>query len=221
MTQMSQNFSSFVILGGGQHAYLIHSLAAKQEINIIGWMDEAGLTRFKESSDFIHLIKDSDYLELSSKGVGLIPGIASHKLWAKRSDLLKRLIDSSNSTPNIFDTRALVSDKVQLGQGNQFLGNCFIQSFVQIGDWSIFNSGSIVEHDSIIGDYVHIAPGVTVCGGVTIGSGSYIGAGSTILEGVTIGENVLIGAGSLVIKDVESGVIQYGVPSSRRGRNYD
>jgi len=221
MTQTSQESPSFMILGGGQHAYLINSLATKQGLKIHGWIDRSSQTRFIKSKTFLHLVCDEDYRELSAQGIGLISGIASHKLWGKRSELLRFLTDSSQTSPNIIDERAMISEDVKMGIGNQLLGNCFIQNFTQIGNWSIVNSGSTVEHDSIIGDFVHVAPGVTVCGGVTIGSGSYIGAGSTIIEGVIIGENTVIGAGSLVIKDVAAGEIQFGTPSSNKGSNYD
>ena len=221
MTQTSQDFPSFMILGGGQHAYLIKSLATKQGLKILGWIDRSSQTRFAESRDFLHLVKDEDYIELSAQGIGLIPGIASQKLWRKRSELLKTLTNPRHMSPNIVDHRAMISEDVKLGIGNQFLGNCFVQSFSQIGNWSIINSGSIVEHDSIVGDFVHIAPGATICGGVILGSGSYIGAGSTIIEGVTVGENAVVGAGSLVLKDVAAGEIQFGAPSSNKGSNYD
>ena len=220
MTQTPHEFASFMILGGGQHAYLINSLADKQGLKIIGWLDQSGQTKFSESGGFSHLTKDSDYLELSERGVGLLPGIASYKLWKKRTELINLLVKSPHYTPDIIDERASISKEVQRGTGNQFIGNCFIQDSVQIGNWSIFNSGSIVEHDAVIGDFVHIAPGTVVCGGVTIGNGSYIGAGSTIIEGVAIGENVLIGAGSLVLRDVAAGEIQYGAPSKGKG-NYN
>jgi len=221
MNQISQEPPSFIILGGGQHAYLINSVATKQGLEILGWIDRSNQTLFKESKDFLHLVNDEDYTKLSTQGVGLIPGIASHKLWAKRSKLLKALADPSHISPNVIGGQAMISEDAQVGTGNQFLGNCFIQSFTQIGSWSIINSGATVEHDSIIGDFVHVAPGATICGGVTIGSGSYIGAGSTIIEGITIGENAVIGAGSLVLKDVAPGEIQFGVPSSNKGSNYD
>jgi len=221
MKQIPQESPSFMILGGGQHAYLIYSLATKQGLRILGWIDPSNQTRFRESKDFLHLVTDGDYAELSTQGVGLIPGMASHKLWGKRSKLLSSLTDPSHPSPNIVDERAMISEDVQMGAGNQLLGNCFIQSFTQIGNWSIINSGSTVEHDSILGDFVHVAPGATICGGVILGSGSYIGAGSTIIEGITIGENAVIGAGSLVMKDVAAGEIQFGVPSSNRGNNYD
>ena len=221
MNQISPEIPSFMMLGGGQHAYLINSLATKQGLKILGWIDRSSQTQFKESKDFLHLLNDEDYKKLSAQGVGLIPGIASHKLWRRRSKLLEALADPSLTSPNIIDGRAMISEEVRLGTGNQLLGNCFIQSFTQIGNWSIINSGTTVEHDSIIGDFVHIAPGATICGGVNVGSGSYIGAGSTIIEGVTIGENVVIGAGSLVLKDVAADEIQFGMPSTNKGINYD
>ena len=221
MTQTSQDFPSYMILGGGQHAYLVNSLATKQGLKILGWIDHSSQTRFTKSKDFLHLKNDEDYMELSAQGIGLIPGIASHKLWGRRSELLKALANPNHMSPNILDQRAMVAEDVQLGIGNQFLGNCFVQSFSRIGNWSIINSGSIVEHDSVVGDFVHIAPGATICGGVVLESGSYIGAGSTIIEGITIGENAVVGAGSLVLKDVAPGEIQFGVPSAKKGSNYD
>ena len=221
MMEIPQRLSSFMILGGGQHAFLINSLAGKQGLEILGWIDRSSQSQFVESQDFLHLIDDVDYEALSAKGIGLIPGIASYKLWSRRSELLRTLTNPNHTSPNIEDGRALISEHVKMGKGNQVLGNCFVQSFTRIGVWSIINSGSIVEHDSMIGDFVHIAPGATICGGVVIGSGSYIGAGTTIIEGVTIGENVVVGAGSLVLRDIEAGEIQYGTPSSNRGNVYD
>ena len=80
----------------------------------------------------------------------MLPGIASHKLWARRRNLIEEFSSNSYATPNIVDGNALVSDNVHLGQGLQILGNCFIQSFVKIGNWSVINSGSVVEHDAVI-----------------------------------------------------------------------
>jgi sugar O-acyltransferase (sialic acid O-acetyltransferase NeuD family) len=221
MHQAPQEFSSFVIFGGGQHAYLINALANKQGLKIIGWIDKSAVSKFKSSKDFLHFTHDSDYLDLRAKGVGMLPGIASHKLWARRRDLIEEFSSNSYITPKILDGNASISDNVHLGQGVQILGNCFIQSFVEIGNWSVINSGSTVEHDAVIGDSVHIAPGVTICGGVSIGAGSYVGAGSTVIEGVTIGENVLIGAGSLVLKDVPGNEIHFGTPSTYKGSNHE
>lgn len=221
MTPTSQDNSSYLILGGGQHAYLMNSLAKKQGLRIIGWVDMSADSRFMESEDFLHVVDDSNYIDFAKKGVGLIPGIASHKLWKKRSGLLKALVNPAHFSPNIVDERALISEDVQMGAGNQIIGNAFIQSFTRIGNWSIINSGSIVEHDSFIGDHVHVAPGVNICGGVKIGHGSFIGAGSTIIEGVTIGDQAVIGAGSLVLSDVPAGEVHFGSPSSNKGKNYD
>lgn len=221
MNQAPQEFSSFVIFGGGQHAYLVNALATKQGLKILGWIDKSAISKFKYSKDFFHLTDDSDYLDLRAKGVGMLPGMASHKLWTRRKNLIHEFSSNSFTTPSIIDKNALISDEVQIGQGAQLLGNCFIQSFAKIGDWSIINSGSLIEHDSVIGDSVHIAPSVTICGGVSIGAGSYVGTGSTVVEGVTIGENVLIGAGSLVLKDVPGNEIHFGTPSAYKGNNHE
>lgn len=215
--QTSQEPSSFLILGGGQHAFLIAGLAAKQGLVVSGWVDKPNPSKFVESSTLVHYKDDSEVFGLFAQGVGLIPGIASHKLWKRRRELLTQLKISPKLYPNISDARAMISETTKLGFGNQLIGNCFVQDFTQIGNWSIINSGSVIEHDSHVGDYVHIAPGVTICGGVSIGSGSFIGAGSTIVEGVTIGKNVLIGAGSLVLKDVPEGELQFGIPSVKKG----
>lgn len=210
-----------MILGGGQHASLVNILANRQALKVVGWIDKSTNSKFQASKDFLHLTEESDYLKYADTGVGIIPGIASHKFWTRRNVLLEQFSDISRNNPNIIDSRAIISDDVQLGQGIQFIGTCFIQNFAQIGNWSIINSGSIIEHDSKIGDFVHVAPGVTVCGGVSIGSGSYIGAGSTIVEGVSIGQGVLIGAGSLVLKDVPDGDTQYGAPSKPKGNMHE
>jgi UDP-3-O-[3-hydroxymyristoyl] glucosamine N-acyltransferase len=147
MTPISQEISSYLILGGGQHAYLINSLANKQGLRIIGWIDMSSDSRFVESEDFLHIVDDSSYINFANNGVGLIPGIASYKLWKKRSELLNTLVNPALSSPNIVDERAQISEHVQLGIGNQIIGNAFIQSFARIGNWTIINSGSIVEHD--------------------------------------------------------------------------
>lgn len=216
MNQALNNRSPAVMLGGGQHARLIKGIAEKQDLIFIGWIDNSNESCFVESSHLTHFNDEFDHASLSSENVSLVAGIASQKLWAKRTSLLQNLASHYRMHPNIIDIRATVSDSLKFNQGIQVVGNSFIQSYVQVGMWSLVNTGSIIEHDSNIGDFVHIAPGVTVCGGVTIGKGTFVGAGSTIVEGVNIGENVLIGAGSLVLKDVPSGDIQYGSPSLSR-----
>jgi sugar O-acyltransferase (sialic acid O-acetyltransferase NeuD family) len=120
----------------------------------------------------------------------------------------------TNKEPiNIIHNKSNISNKVNLGYGNLFMANSFVNVNCHIGDCVIINTGAIIEHDCIIGNFSQISPNSTICGYVKINNFCFISAGSTIIPKIVIGENSIVAAGSVVIKDVTSNVMVAGVPS--------
>lgn len=113
---------------------------------------------------------------------------------------------------NAIHSSSIMSNYVQLGEGNMILHGAIVQAQTKIGNHVIVNTAASVDHDCELGDYVHIAPRAVLCGRVRVGEGVLIGAGAVILPGIRIGAWATVGAGAVVTKDVREGVVVVGNP---------
>ncbi len=123
----------------------------------------------------------------------------------------------------LIDSRAIVSDDVEIGEGTFIEAGAVIGPGVKIGDAVIVDLGVVICHDCQIGSYSHLSPGCTLSGIVCLKNNVLVGVGSSINSTVVIGENVIITPGSAVMNNIESDVLVSGIPAvvigeSRRGR---
>jgi len=121
--------------------------------------------------------------------------------------------------PNIISSKALISSRISLGEGNYIAAGVIINAGAQVGNNCIINTAAIIEHDCQIGNFVHLCPGVILSGGVSVGDYSHVGTGSVTIQNVTIGKKTIIGAGSVVTKDIRGGVVAFGNPCKERKKN--
>lgn len=107
---------------------------------------------------------------------------------------------------------ALISKRVQVGDGTVVMAGTVINTDTRIGQHCIINTSASIDHDCDLADYVHISPNATLCGNVSVGEGTHVGAGSVVIQGIRIGKWSTIGAGAVVIKDVPDYATVVGNP---------
>ena len=202
-----------ILLGGGGHARsIMDSLKGHQQFELVGIVDS-----YLEKGTSIHQTPiiggDEDLPALFEQGIRhAFIAIGSIGNSALREKCVRQLEELGFNFPNIIDPTAIISESVQMGNGNFIGKRVVLNTNVQIGSHCILNTGAVIEHECKIDDFCHIAPGSILCGNVQVGFGSHIGAGSIAIQGVQIGKRCLIGSGSNIIHKIESYKVAYGNP---------
>lgn len=191
------------IIGAGGHARSIVSSFCKQ-FNILGLYDDT-FSNEQDESIFNYPLKGA----LSNLEKDIPVTIAIGNLNQRKS----LFNDFRNfNFPNLIHSTSLIQEPIQIGIGNQFLPNSFINGGCTIGDNNIFNTSSIIEHEANIGSHCHLSIGCVVAGKVKIGDNVFIGANATIIEGIKICNDVVVGAGAVVVSDITEPGIYVGNP---------
>ncbi|WP_395546615.1 MULTISPECIES: acetyltransferase [unclassified Lacrimispora] len=203
-----------ILIGGGGHAEsIIDTIRGLEKYKITGILD-----RRKKAGTEVLGIKiigsDKDLADCYNRGIrNAVIAVGSIGNSAPRRRLYERCKKIGYNFPNILDKSSILSETLNIGEGNFIGKGVLINSNVIIGNGTIINTGAIVEHSCRIDDFVHIAPGSVLCGNVLVMANSHIGAHSTIIQGVTIGNDTVIGAGSLVLNNISSNKLAYGSPA--------
>jgi sugar O-acyltransferase, sialic acid O-acetyltransferase NeuD family len=202
-----------VLVGAGGHFKVVFDIV-KSQYDIFGVTDA---DESKEGSVFYNcrvIGNDEKLRYIYQQGVPnaliTVGSITDSNL---RQSLYKMCKDIGFHLPNVISPKAIISDSVQLGEGNVIMDMAVLHGDTRIGSNSIINTGAIIEHDCVIEDHVHVAPGAKLAGAVTVGGGSHIGIGAVVIQGICIGKNSIVGAGAVVIKDVPDGETVIGVPA--------
>ncbi len=202
-----------ILIGGGGHCKsVIDTINRLRKFNIVGILDLAD--KIGEEILGIKIIGTDDKLEYfyknGVKNVFLTIGsIGDTKL---RRKLYSIALNIGYNFPNVIDKTAIVSDEIEIGQGNFIGKGAIVNVSTKIGNNCIINTGAIIEHDCHIESFCHIAPGTTISGNVVIGENTHIGTNSTIIQNIAIGSNSIIGGGAVVTKDIGSNAKAYGNP---------
>jgi sugar O-acyltransferase (sialic acid O-acetyltransferase NeuD family) len=130
-----------------------------------------------------------------------------------RAKVAQRVQKENKQLITLKHPQALISKKVQIGDGTFIARGVCINPLAKIGKGVIVNTSAVVEHECTIDDYAHVAPCATLAGNVTIQTGAFIGANAIVKQGVTVGANAVIGAGSVVLHDIPQNTIMAGVPA--------
>ncbi|MGF7059792.1 acetyltransferase [Brassicibacter mesophilus] len=202
-----------VLIGGGGHCKsVIDSINRSKEFNIVGILDLPDNVGNEICG--VKVLGTDDKLEYYYKnGVrNAFLSIGSIGDVTLRKKLYLAAFDIGYAFPNIIDSTAILSDKVEIGHGNFIGKGVIVNSQTLIENNCIINTGAVIEHDCHISSFCHIAPGSVISGNVVIGCNTHIGTNSTIVQNIIIGENTIIGAGSVVVKDVRNNSKAYGNP---------
>ena len=154
----------------------------------------------------------SDEWLYKKNGMCVAAAIGEAKLRRRVVTKLKRR-NPSLVFPCLVSRLAMVSDRVDLGEGCMICAGAIVTCNIRLHDFVIVNLGSVVTHDNEIGAFSQINPSVNLSGKVTVGACVQIGTGVKVIPGITIGDEAVIGAGAVVIRDVPAGCTVVGCPA--------
>ena len=196
-------FEKLNIIGCGGHARSIVSSFCKQ-YDILGLYDD---TFSNEQDDFIFNYPLKGVLSNLEKDISVTIAIGN-------LDQRKRLFNNFRNfnLPNLIHSTTSIQEPIQIGIGNQFLPNSFVNGGCTIGDNNIFNTSCIIEHEANVGSHCHLSIRSVVAGKVKIGDNVFIGANATIIDGIKVCNDVVIGAGAVVVSDITEPGVYVGNP---------
>lgn len=203
-----------IIVGAGGHAKVVMEAIDPDKYLIVGILDK-DTSKLHEKINGVEIIGgDMEADQFYNQGVTCaVIAIGHIGNSTVRNDLFYRFKSIGYDMINVIHKTAIVSDNIELGQGNMVLAGAIINSGAVIMDNTIINTGVIVEHDAVIQNGVHLAPRTVIAGGTKIGENSFVGLGSVVIQGLKIGKNCIIGAGSTVIKDLSNNLLAVGSPA--------
>jgi len=192
---------SYCIYGASGHSKVIVEIIEKAGDTIKGLFDDDPLKNML-----------LDYKVTDAKSIFQLPEV----LWLVgigKNEIRKKIVENHLLHYGIaIDPKAIISGRIEIGNGTVIMPGVCINSSTVIGKHSIINTNSSVDHDCNLGDYVHISPNSTLCGGVNVGEGVHVGAGAVIIPGIAIGKWATIGAGAVIINDVPDFATVVGKP---------
>lgn len=189
-----------VIIGASGHGKVIADIAVKCGYQDIVFLDDN--EKVKECAGFPVIGKVSYAVTMNDDKIVAIGNAEIREIIQSKLSNLVTLIH-----PN-----AVVSRRVEIGEGTVIMAGAVINSDVIIGKGCIINTGASVDHDCKIGDFVHVSVGAHVAGTASIGRNTWVGAGATVSNNVSICDHCMIGAGAVVVNDVVNSGTYVGVP---------
>lgn len=192
--------SRLVIIGASGHGKVIADIAVKCGYKDIVFLDDN--EKVKKCAGFPVIGKVSDAVTMNDDKIVAIGNAEIREIIQSKLSNLVTLIH-----PN-----AVVSRRVEIGEGTVIMAGAVINSDVIIGKGCIINTGASVDHDCKIGDFVHVSVGAHVAGTASIGRNTWVGAGATVSNNVSICDHCMIGAGAVVVNDVVNSGTYVGVP---------
>lgn len=192
-----------VIIGASGHGKVIADIALKNGYQDIVFLDDD--VHIKECAGFPVVGRTCEATDMSGDKVVAI-GNAE----------IRKQISSQINTVSLIHPDAVISRRVEIGEGTVVMAGAVVNSDVRMGKGCIVNTGSSVDHDCVINDFVHVSVGAHVAGTCQIGDRTWIGAGATISNNVNICRDCMIGAGAVVIKDIKKPGVYVGVPAERK-----
>ncbi len=189
-----------VIIGASGHGKVIADLAVKCGYKDIVFLDDNENVKVCAGFPVIGKVSDAVTME-DDKIIAIGNAEIREKIQIKLSNLV-----------TLIHPNAVVSRRVEIGEGTVIMAGAVINSDVVIGKGCIINTGASVDHDCKLGDFVHVSVGAHVAGTVSIGSKTWIGAGATVSNNVSICGYCMIGAGAVVINNLANPGTYVGIP---------
>lgn len=190
-----------VIIGASGHGKVIADIAIRNGYEDIVFLDDD--ENVKGCAGFPVIGKTCEALKTDGDK---IVAIGNPKI-------RERIQEALNDTVTLIHPNAVISRRVEIGEGSVIMAGAVINSDVVIGKGCIINTGASVDHDCKIADYVHVSVGSHLSGTVHVGERTWIGAGATVSNNVNICGDCMVGAGAVVIRDIEKPGTYVGVPA--------
>ena len=217
--RMGEKVKDIIIIGAGgfgrEVQWLIERINEKEKEktgkaawNILGYVDD-GMEAGKIIDGF-PVLGDVDTLSDIKHSVAVVCAVGNPQV--RKKLVYKAKKNTFLEFPNIIDPSVIMSNRVELGEGNIFSVSTIVMVDLKIGDFVIANLDCKIGHDDIIESFVTLNPNVNVSGNVWVGQGTEIGTGTKIIQGKKIGENTVVGAGAVVTKDIPDNCTAVGCP---------
>lgn len=194
-----------VIIGASGHGKVIADIAAKNGYENIVFLDDN--ENIKECAGFKVIGKTSEATR-----------IIGDKIIAIGNAEIRERLMKEIKTITLIHPNAVVSRRVEIGEGSVVMAGAVINSDVYIGKGCIINTSASVDHDCKLEDCVHVSVGAHVAGTCNIGKKTWVGAGATISNNIDICDNCMVGAGAVVVNDINSKGIYIGVPAKVKNK---
>lgn len=191
--------NKLIIIGASGHGKVIADIAVKNGYEDIVFLDDDEAV--KECAGFPVVGKTSE-----------ASGMEGDKIVAIGNAEIREKISREIETITLIHPDAVISRRVEIGEGIVVMAGAVVNSDSVIGKGCIINTGASVDHDCMIEDFVHVSVGAHVAGSCRVGRGTWIGAGATVSNNVHICNGCMIGAGAVVIKDIKEPGTYVGVP---------
>jgi UDP-N-acetylbacillosamine N-acetyltransferase len=201
------------VWGASGHALVVAAaIAAREEYEIVGFLDDVNLQRRGEEFGGASVLGGHEVLpSLYRDGIRHIAlGFGNCDA---RMAIGEKLQEQGFELPTIIHPKSVVVDGATVGEGTVVAAGAIVEPECRIGRFAIINSGVIVCHHSRLEDGVHVCPGVAIGGWVRVGCGSWIGIGSCVKDRICIGSGSYIGAGSVVVSEIPDRVLAFGNPA--------
>lgn len=178
--------------------------------NIKGFIDDNESRWGTKENDYV-VLGGCDYL----KTLGEVYAVCAVGAAKVRKSVIEKIQESSIKFATLIDPSALISKRVEVGEGTIICANSILTVDIKIGKHVIINLDCTIGHDDIIDDFVTIYPSVNVSGNVHLGECSELGTGMQIIQGKTVAKNTIIGAGAVVVRDIEVSGTYVGSPAKK------
>lgn len=195
-----------VIIGASGHGKVIADIAVKNGYKEIVFLDDD--PSIEECAGY-PIVGSTDKAKT----------LDGDKIVAIGNASIRKKFQNEIKTVTLIHPNAVISRRVEIGEGTVVMASAVINSDVKIGKGCIINTCASVDHDCTIGDYVHVSVGAHIAGTCNIGDMVWIGAGSTVSNNINLHNDIVIGAGAVVVKDIDSAGTYIGVPARKISNN--
>lgn len=196
-----------VIIGASGHGKVIADIAVRNGYEEIVFLDDN--ESIKECAGFPVIGKTCEAEKISGDKIVAIGN----------AEIREKIQRKLNDVVTLIHPDAVISRRVEIGEGSVIMAGSVINSDVIIGKGCIINTGSSVDHDCKIGDFTHISVGAHVAGTCDIGIKTWIGAGATVSNNINIFGHCMVGAGSVVIRNLDKPGTYIGIPAKEKKMN--
>lgn len=197
---------------GGMGRELIWQISSQntEQYNILGFVDDSD-NKLGSVINGFQVVGNTQWLLNRNEPIAVAVALGDSEMRKRTVASLKK--NNNISFPNIISSDAIISDYVEMGEGNIICFNSIITVNIKIGNFLLCNRSCNIGHDVELSDYVTLNPNVTLSGNVKVGDCVNIGTGSVVIQGKNIGDNTVIGAGAVVTSNIPDNCTAVGVPA--------